>query len=220
MIAGVLFDLDGTLLDSAPDLVGALNHLRRQEGLAEVEVADFRHVASRGAVGLIRAGLPPDNEGVLEARREAFLEYYAANSLRATQPFDGVRDLLEQLQLRAVPWGVVTNKFEYLTLPILAGLGLLASASCVICGDTLSQRKPHPAPVQLACELLGLPPERVIMVGDDLRDIEAGLAAGTETALAAYGYLDPLEDARGVSAGYVIQAPADLLGLPGAWNES
>jgi phosphoglycolate phosphatase len=190
MISGVLFDLDGTMLDSAEDLVAALNHVRLGEGLEPVEHTAYRRYASRGARGLIEAGMPRSTPKALERRKKAFLDYYALNSVQETRLFDGFDQVLDRLDQRGIPWGVVTNKIERLTLPILGATGLLPRAACVVCGDTLTRSKPHPAPVLLACELLGLSPEHVLMVGDDLRDIQAGQAAGTWTAFAAYGYVN------------------------------
>ncbi len=213
MIRGILFDLDGTLLDTAPDLVASLNHVRELEGLQPVPVEDYRHLASKGAQGLISGGMPACDKGRLRERKEAFLEHYAVNSVHETRPFDGVPQLLSSLQSRAVPWGIVTNKLEYLTLPILEATGLLAGAGCVICGDTLSHSKPHPAPVRLGCEILGVATVAMLMVGDDIRDIEAGVAAGVHTALAAYGYVDQALDPSSLQDTFIVNEPADVLQL-------
>jgi len=186
--AAVLFDLDGTLLDSAPDLVAALNWLRTRDGLDEIDVSDMSPFASRGAVGLLNAGYPTNDSGLFEQRRLAFLERYAANSYKQSSLYEGVGELIEYLNRSAMPWGIVTNKIESLTLPILRQSGLASSVSCVVCGDTIEFSKPHPAPVLLACEIIGITPERVLFVGDDVRDVEAGEAAGTLTAAALYGY--------------------------------
>ena len=211
MIHGVLFDLDGTLLDSAGDLVAALNHVRRGQGLDPVATAAYRQHVSRGALGLIRAGLPESTATEQERWLADFLDYYARNSARKTRPFVGIDTILDRLDERGMPWGVVTNKTERLTLPILGQTGLLGRAACVVCGDTLDQNKPHPAPVLLACELLGLPPESVLMVGDDLRDIEAGKAAGTQTAFATYGYVTCSEAEVEAFGSAIIHQPEALL---------
>lgn len=213
MIRAVLFDLDGTLLDTAADLIASLNHVREHEGLDPVAVPGFRHLVSRGAVGLITAGLPPAAPERLDERRKRLLAHYAANSTRHTVSFEGIDDLLAALAARGVPWGIVTNKPEYLTLPLLQECGLLQRAAFVVCGDTLSRSKPHPAPVRLACEIVRVEPARALMVGDDLRDIQAGQAAGTQTALAAYGYLDPGWDLCGLGNCPVIEHPREILGL-------
>jgi phosphoglycolate phosphatase len=213
LIRAVLFDLDGTLLDTAPDLIGALNYLRESEGLASLEDEGYRHYVSRGALGLISAGMPESSKEVFEQRKTDFLNHYQQNIYKKTRAFDGVENLLSELDRRAVPWGIVTNKMEYLTFPLLKAANLLHRAACVICGDTLQHSKPHPAPVLLGCEVLGSNSGQTLMVGDDLRDIQAGSAAGTSTALAAYGYLDPavvVEDLAGV---FVLNQPADVLDL-------
>lgn len=215
MIHAVLFDLDGTLLDTAPDLVGALNHVRETEGLPPVDWREFKHFASRGALGLIDGGLPPGSAEHNEERKALLLKHYMENLYDQTRPFEGIPDVLECLQARAIPWGIVTNKPEYLTLPLLVKAGLSQSASCVVCGDTLAQSKPHPAPVLLACELLAASPGNCLMVGDDLRDLQAGQAAGTLTALAAYGYVGPDWRAPDPPPEWTIDAPAQLLELIG-----
>lgn len=213
MIRAVLFDLDGTLLDTAPDLVAALNHVRASEGLEPVEVSAFRQFVSRGAVGLITAGLPAGEPAGLEQRKSLLLDYYRDHLFDGTAPFEGVPVLLDELDRRGVPWGIVTNKPEYLTLPLLRMAGMLARSACVVCGDTLAQNKPHPAPVRLACEILGLSSCEVLMVGDDVRDLESGRAAGTHTAFAAYGYVsDDLEEAS-LEGSHYVQQPSQLLGL-------
>ena len=213
MIQGVLFDLDGTLLDSAPDLVAALNHVRESEGMAPVEVGAYRRFVSRGALGLINAGMPQADEAQLERRKTKLLDHYAGNSMNQTKPFDGIAESLDTLASWGIPWGIVTNKPEFLTLPILEHLGWKALAGCVICGDTLAWKKPHPAPVTIACELLRLPPEKVVMVGDDLRDIESGRKAGAHTAWAAYGYVNGEVSDEDLAGSFILDAPADLLSI-------
>ena len=216
MIRGILFDLDGTLLDTAPDLVGALNHLRKAEGLPSVESDDYRHYVSRGALGLITAGMPESSEDIFEKRKTQLLKYYEENIFRNTRPFEGVDALLLELDKRAIPWGIVTNKMEYLTLPLLRAAKLINRASCVICGDTLQDSKPHPAPVLLACEILGLKNSEALMIGDDLRDIQAGHAAGTHTALATYGYLAPDIMEQELHDSFLLDQPGEVLNFLGA----
>jgi phosphoglycolate phosphatase len=215
MIRAVLFDLDGTLLDTAPDLVGALNQVRQAEDLPAVAVEDYRHFASRGALGLITAGMPMSSEEIFEQRKSIFLDYYQQNIYLESRLFDGIENLLKSLDQRAVPWGVITNKLEYLTLPVLSAAGLLHRAGCVVCGDTLRQSKPHPAPVLLGCELLGVNNDNVLMVGDDIRDLQAGQGAGTQTALALYGYIEPGIFDRDLSGSHLVQKPGDVLDLLG-----
>ena len=221
MIRAVLFDLDGTLLDTAPDLVGALNHVRELEGLSPVSVDQYCHFVSRGALGLISAGMPESSAEVFESRKAIFLEHYEQNLHSKTRLFEGVGDLLSALEQRAIPWGVITNKMEYLTLPVLKAAGLLHRAGCVVCGDTLKQSKPHPAPVLLGCEILNTRSEEVLMVGDDLRDLQAGQGAGTHSVLASWGYLEPGFLDRDLPGIRLARAPREVLDLvtadPRAW---
>lgn len=214
-IRAVLFDLDGTLLDTAQDLVGSLNFLRAREGLPPVDVADYRQYVSRGALGLIQVGMPAGNEASTQQRKERFLSHYAENTCHLTRPFDGVEPMLLALEGRAVPWGIVTNKPEYLTLPIVRAVGWSRRAACVICGDTLAFNKPDPAPLRLACEIIGVEPAQTLMVGDDPRDLEAGQAAGTHIALAAYGY--GVGEVLGSDApmGHLLETPGDILNIAG-----
>lgn len=213
MIRAVLFDLDGTLLDSAPDLVATLNHLRSNRGLAAMPVEELRHFVSRGAPGLIKAGMPPCDEDTFQQSRTAFLQYYANNSVINTRPFEGVEALLMKLKNAGIPWGIVTNKAEFLTLPIVAQVGWASAAGAVICGDSVEFSKPHPAPVLAACELLGILPADTLMVGDDKRDIEAGKRAGCHTALVTYGYATEDDCAEMDGQTVLIDAPEDLLDL-------
>jgi phosphoglycolate phosphatase len=214
MIRAVLFDLDGTLLDSAPDLVGTLNDLRAREDLDPLEVSGMRHFVNQGAAGLIQAGMPTGDSKLTQQRLDWFLKRYARRSFRDSRLFDGVAIVLERLAMTGIPWGIVTNKTENLTLPILKAAGL-ESAACVICGDTIRERKPHPAPVLLACELMGVAPQDTMMIGDDPRDVESGLAAGTRAALAVYGYLSPEFEPAKVAEQVSVLKPLDILALIG-----
>jgi phosphoglycolate phosphatase len=210
-VEAVLFDLDGTLLDTAPDLVGALNHLRAEEGLATAPVEEYRPLVSQGALGLIRAGLPDRGPEEEARRRQRFLDFYERHSLEHTAPFPGVEPLLRTLEAAGVPWAVVTNKPTFLTLPILEALDWRRRAGAVVCGDTLSVSKPDPAPVLHACDALGVAPARSAMVGDDPRDLDAGEAAGTLSILASFGYgaAAVLDSGRQVQA--VVEQPMALL---------
>lgn len=215
MTGAVLFDLDGTLLHSAPDLVAALNWLRNRNGLKALPLEKLQSSAARGAVGLLRAGMPAADAETLEAWRLEFLERYEQYSFHESILFHGVPELLEYLDHRGIPWGVVTNKPEYLSLPILVAAGLYDQAACLVCGDTIEQRKPHPAPVLLACERLGARPADTLFVGDDLFDLQAAVAAGVTPCLATYGYgsgdcLKP-EHRDLVNKGICIESPAELL---------
>jgi phosphoglycolate phosphatase len=209
----MLFDLDGTLLDSAPDLVASLNWVRRSEGLAPLPLADMKRFASKGAVGLLRGGMPETNAATLEVWRQRFLEHYAQNSCRQSTMFDGIPQVLDVLDGLEIPWGIVTNKTEVLTWPIVEAIRLKDRIGCVVCGDTLAESKPHPAPVILACGIVDVNPADTLFVGDDVRDIQAGQAAGTQTAAVFYGYgSDELRNSR-VSDSFAVHHPSDLVDL-------
>ena len=215
MIRAMLFDLDGTLLDSAPDLVGSLNWVRQTESLPALPLARMSPYASKGAVGLLRAGMPETDDATFESWRQRFLEHYALNSFEHSSLYAGVPELLSALQEAGIPWGVVTNKIESLTHPIIEAAGLQDSISCVVCGDTLNESKPHPAPVSLACGMVGAEPENTVFAGDDIRDIEAGKAAGTLTAAVYYGYGSHELEGELVESSYKIHHPSDLQRLIG-----
>ena len=219
MIKAVLFDLDGTLLDSAPDLIATLNHLRAGLGLAALPVVELRHFVSRGAVGLIKAGMPPCDDETQTLWREAFLRYYEENSFVHSRPFDGVELVLKELKDRGIPWGVVTNKMEFLSIPLLEKLGWQSSVSAVVCGDTVSSSKPDPEPVLAACKTIGIEPKYSLMVGDDLRDVQAGKRAGCQTAFALYGYADKESLSEITDCTKLIKTPQEVLDIlenPGA----
>jgi phosphoglycolate phosphatase len=184
-----LFDLDGTLADTAPDLVAAVNKMRRDRGLALVPVEQLRPFASAGARGLIGGafGIGPDHREFAPMREE-FLANYEADLCIETTLFPGIAQLLDALDSRGILWGIVTNKVGRLTMPLVEQLGLTARARCVVSGDTTPHSKPHPAPLLHAAQALALPPGHIVYVGDDLRDIQAGFAAGMATVAAAYGY--------------------------------
>jgi phosphoglycolate phosphatase len=208
----ILFDLDGTLADTAPDLAGAMNAVRAARGLPPTPYELLRPVASAGARGLIGASfsLKPGDEGY-EELRIAFLDTYEAAIAERTQLFDGVAALLAALEAADIRWGIVTNKAARFTDPLVPLIGL-AHASCVISGDTTPHAKPHPAPLLEAARRLGLAPEQCWYVGDDLRDVQAGKAAGMATVAAAWGYCGHAEPATW-DASALIGLPLDLLGL-------
>jgi len=214
-IKAVLFDLDGTLLDSAPDLVGSLNWVRGTENLPPLPLSEMSQYASKGAVGLLKAGMPESNEELLESRRLRFLDHYADNSFRHSRLYDGIPELLDFLCKAGIPWGIVTNKIESLTLPIIAAADLQDAVACIVCGDTLVESKPHPAPVALACGMLDVTPAETLFVGDDIRDIQAGQAAGTQTAAVYYGYGSNELTGDQVSTSVQVHHPSDLLELLG-----
>jgi phosphoglycolate phosphatase len=191
VIKAALFDLDGTLADTAPDLTYALNRVRSARGLPPLPLAATRPYASQGARGLIGAGfnLHPGDPGY-DALRDEFLANYAANLRRETRLFAGIPELLDRLEARGLLWGVVTNKAERFTLPLLDLLEVRSRAACVIGGDTTGRIKPHPEPLLAASRALRLAPDACIYLGDDERDVEAGRAAGMTTAVAMWGYLN------------------------------
>jgi phosphoglycolate phosphatase len=184
----VLFDLDGTLADTAPDLVNALQRLREELGLAPISDRPVRQAVRDGAAAIVRAGLPefPDMQSGLLDR---YLAFYRERVADLTELYPGTAELLGRLENARIPWGIVTNKPTWLARPLLDALVLRRRASVVVCGDTLPQRKPDPAPVLYACRILKAKPRRTWFIGDDLRDIQAGKSAGALTVLATYGYL-------------------------------
>ena len=206
--AAIIFDLDGTLVDTAPDLVAVLNRLLREGGRPRMPYAIARNEASNGAAGLLRLGLGPGAAGDVERLRPRFLEIYAGNIMDRSRLFIGLDDI-DEIGSR-FELGIVTNKPDAFTKPLLAALDLTRRFACVVSGDRLPQRKPDPAPLKLAASELGLPAKRCVYVGDAPRDIEAGRAAGMATIAAAYGYIRPSEDPYGWGADAVIRRPADL----------
>jgi phosphoglycolate phosphatase len=188
-LAGVFFDLDGTLVDSARDMHDALSGLCRERGFKTPSFETVRETVSRGARAVLRCAVGND-EAAVDAVLPRFIELYVATGMVNTHAFAGIDDLLEALEARGVRWGVVSNKAVGLVALVLAKLGYDRRAASVVGGDTLPQRKPDPAPVRHACALAGVAAEQSVYVGDDPRDIVAGRAAGLFTVAAAWGYLD------------------------------
>ncbi len=189
-VDAVLFDLDGTLADTAGDLSVALNRVRADRGLPPVPLAKLRAHASSGARGLLGAGMAVTPEAPqYEELREAFLAHYAACLAETTVLFAGVSELLDAIERRGLRWGIVTNKYARFTGPVVNALALSERASMVVSGDTTPHSKPHPAPLLHAASGLRISPSRCMYVGDDLRDIVAGNAAGMPTIVAEYGYI-------------------------------
>ena len=211
-VRGVLFDLDGTLIDSAPDLASAANRLRADHGLEPLPLALLRPMVGSGARGMVGVafGVGPGDPG-FEALRDAFLAHYEAGLLQKTHPFDGVEKLLTALEGAGIPWGIVTNKATRFTTPIVAGLGLAQRAAVVVCGDTTPHSKPHPEPLWHAARAMGLAPEAVVYVGDDLRDAQAARAAGMAMVAATWGYLGLGEPVHDWGADELADAPSQLL---------
>jgi phosphoglycolate phosphatase len=210
----VLFDLDGTLADTAPDLAGAANRMRTDRGLASLPIAELRPLASLGARGLIGGafGVGPD-DAAFEALRLEFLSRYEEALCVDSALFPGMATTLAALEAAGVRWGIVTNKAARFTVPLVRALGLANRAACVVSGDTTPHAKPHPAPLQHALAVTAVSSEHALYVGDDLRDVQAGRAAGIVTVAAAYGYLGNGEPLARWGADHVIEAPADLLPL-------
>ena len=208
----ILFDLDGTLADTAPDLAAAVNKLRHERGLSPTPYEQLRPVASAGARGLVGAafGLTPGDDGY-ESLRIAFLDNYAAAIAVRSSLFEGVREMLEGLSASGILWGVVTNKASRFTDALVPKIGL-GHAACVISGDTTPHSKPHPAPLLEAARRLQLEPQQCWYVGDDLRDIQAGKAAGMVTIAAAWGYCGHVEPS-GWAADALVDSASDLLAL-------
>jgi len=187
----VLFDLDGTLIDTAPDMVAVLQTLQSDHGLSPVSYELGRSYVSNGALGLARLGFPDASDALLEEMRLEFLDRYGRNFCDRSALFSGMEPLLRQLEAASIPWGVVTNKPRRFTEPLLAALRLADRVACCVSGDTLPLRKPDPAPLLHACELAGVKAGDSVYVGDSARDIEAGQAAGMGTIAAGYGYITP-----------------------------
>lgn len=194
-IRAVLFDLDGTLADTAPDLAAAANRLRARHGLPSLPLELLRPVASQGARGLLGVAfaMTPDAPDYGQLRSE-FLDLYAQHLCEETRLFPGLKKVLERLAALALPWGIVTNKPAFLTEPLLDALDLPQAPGVVVSGDTLSKAKPDPLPVRHALAVLGVPAPHVLMIGDDRRDIQAGHGAGVRAWAAGWGYIEA-EDA-------------------------
>jgi len=209
----VLFDLDGTLADTAPDLGAALNRLRADQGLEPLPLERLRPFASAGARGLVHVGFGiKPGDGEYASLREAFLEYYAEATCVETRLFPGMQELLHALGTRECAWGIVTNKSTRFTEIIVSAMNL--KPDCVACGDTTAHLKPHPAPLLHAAGQLGLAPKDCIYLGDDLRDIQAARAAGMRAVAVDWGYHHPEHGGPGTwQADAVIARPAELLAL-------
>jgi len=189
MKALVLFDFDGTLADTAPDLAVAANRQRQRRGLADLPLETLRPYASHGARGLLHAALDmtPEHPDYDDTRTQ-FLTDYQADMTRHTRLFPGVAELLARLDAEQIAWGIVTNKASRMALPLIAHLGLADACQVVVCGDTTTHAKPHPEPLLHAARRCGYAPQQCLYVGDDLRDVQAGHAAGMPVIVAAYGY--------------------------------
>jgi len=210
-LRAVLFDLDGTLLDTAPDMVGALNALRQERQLAPLSYAAIRSAVSHGAARVVKAGFPDaDPESQLQLQ-ERFLEIYRGALSRETRLFPGMDAVLDELAGLKIKSGIVTNKAAWLTEPLLADLRLRARFACVVSGDTVAERKPHPLPLLHAAALAEVTPAECIYVGDAERDVQAAHRAAMPALVANYGYMQPDENPADWGAEGYLNQPLDLM---------
>jgi N-acetyl-D-muramate 6-phosphate phosphatase len=206
-LTAVLFDLDGTLVDTAPDLVAVLNRMLREHGRPSMPYAVARNEVSNGAAGLLRLGFG-DSSTTDAGLRQRFLDLYRDNICVNSRLFIEIDVISKILSNRL--WGIVTNKPRALTEALLDRLGVAVASGCVVSGDRLPQRKPDPAPLRLAAEELGVAPAECVYIGDAPRDIEAGRAAGMRTVAASYGYIRPGENCLAWGADAVLRRPSEL----------
>ena len=213
MIKAVLFDLDGTFADTAPDLAAALNYARAARKLPPLPLDAIRPQASHGSRGLLKLGfgIEPDAPDY-DALRDIFLDYYERNICVHTRLFAGMADLVDELERRGIRWGIVTNKPQRYTDPLMQTLGYTERAACLVSGDTCAHAKPHPEPLLKACELIGVTPEQCLYLGDDLRDMQAANAANMPGIIANYGYVGSGASVENWNARGSIDHPAELLG--------
>lgn len=211
-IRAILFDLDGTLIDSAPDLGAAADQMRVARGMPSLPMADYRPFAGSGARGMLRVafGMQPE-DAEFPAMREEFFQNYERRMTQDTTVFDGVADMLARIVAQQLHWGVVTNKSKRFTEPLSRQMALFASAGAVVSGDTTPHAKPHPEPLFEAARRIGVDPQDCVYVGDDERDIIAGKAAGMHTVAAVYGYLGEKQSVAHWKADDVINSPHELL---------
>lgn len=211
-VHAVLFDLDGTLVDSALDLGGAGNDLRERRGLPPLPLEVFRPLTGTGARGMLRVALGTTPEDAdFEALKDEYLAIYATRLTRLTRVFDAMAPVLDALDAAALPWGIVTNKHSRFAEPVVAGTGLATRSRVLVCGDTTARAKPFPDPLLEAARRLAVDPAHCLYVGDDLRDIQAGQAAGMGTVAAAWGYLGDGEPIEAWGADHLARTPAELL---------
>lgn len=213
-VKAVLFDLDGTFADTAPDLAASLNHARAARRLPPLPLEALRPQASHGSRGLLKAGfgIEPDAPDY-DALRNIFLDHYERNICVHTRLFQGMAELVDILERRGIRWGIVTNKPQLYTLPLMQALGYADRAACLISGDTCPNPKPHPEPMRKACELIGVLPDDCLYLGDDLRDMQAANAANMRGVIARYGYIDPTAALENWGACAIIDKPTELLDL-------
>jgi phosphoglycolate phosphatase len=210
-LRAILFDLDGTLLDTAPDMVGALNALRREHGLATLPYEEVRPAVSHGAARVVKTGFPDASADDAAALQRRFLEIYRGALSHGTRLFPGMEQVLDALARRRLKSGIITNKPAWLTEPLLDELGLRARFDCVVSGDTVAERKPHPMPLLHAARLADVSPGECVYVGDAERDVQAAHAAGMPALVANYGYLRAGEDSSAWRGDGYLQQAVDLL---------
>lgn len=210
--AAVLFDLDGTLLDTAPDLGAAANHVLASLGRPPLDEATIYSTASDGALALLKAGIPEPEQAQydLALLRQQFLDYYAAHLCVYTRPFAGIVPFLHQLDAHHIPWGIVTNKPDFLTRPLIAQLPDFSQCAVIVSADTLPVRKPNPEPLWYACQQINCSSDQTLYIGDHYRDILAGQNAGMPTMIAGWGYLKPDEHLSEWKADYILDTPHKL----------
>ncbi|OUS13463.1 hypothetical protein A9Q89_02860 [Gammaproteobacteria bacterium 53_120_T64] len=210
----VLFDLDGTLLDTAPDFTTAINLILTRHQRPTLAEKDIRAIITHGSAGLLSYAFDcREDDANFETLREEFLDIYAEHLAQKTCLFPGLKKLLEALGQRDIPWGIVTNKPRRFTHAILAGLALQPAPQSVVCPDDVEHNKPHAEPVLLACEQLGVAPHDTVFIGDHLRDIESGRNAGTATIAAAFGYIDEAERPQDWGADHLVDDSRQLFDL-------
>ena len=210
-IDAVLFDLDGALIDTAPDLAFALNFVLELHQLGVLPYETIRPVVSNGADGLIKLGFGSNLDSAKQQQiKSEFINCYQQNIANKSVLFDGLEQALGHLERSPLSWGIVTNKPEHLTSPLLKALSLEHRPQCVICGDHVKNSKPHPEPIYLACKELNVLPARAIYIGDAERDMRAGNLAGLTTIACAYGYIEKTDDIKNWQADYIVESPNEL----------
>ncbi len=211
MIKNILFDLDGTLADTAPDLANALNAIRLKHGLEKLPLETISPTVSLGGNAMIKLAFDlEEGDSGFDEIRDQFLNHYLENIAEETRLYEGMENILRTLENNNKTWGIVTNKSSWLTKPLLEALSLDKRTACVVSGDTLEHKKPHPAPVLHACKLIQADPASTVYIGDAQRDIEAGRNAGTKTLIALYGYIDKNDDPESWNADAMVISPDEI----------
>lgn len=214
MLKAVLFDMDGTLLDTAPDFIAVCQAMLKAHGRAPIDDQRIQDVVSGGARAMVAATFDMDPEAPgFEPLRQEFLDRYQEHCAVFTRPYEGMAELLESIEQSRLIWGVVTNKPVRFAAPIMEQLGLAERSAVLVCPDHVKNSKPDPEMLLLACSQLKVDPSEVLFIGDDLRDIESGRAAGTKTAAVRYGYIHPDDNPAHWGADVIVDQPRDLLAV-------